>query len=75
MRERFGQRQGSHTMSPKKFQDLSRTFKDLFPNFPEPKITNRQQIFIATTCSELCLGLWFKENKLDKFCWKSQSLH
>ena len=29
--------QGSYTMSPKKFQDYSRTFKDLFFNFPGPK--------------------------------------
>ena len=26
MRERFGQRQGSHTMSPKKFQDFQGPF-------------------------------------------------
>ena len=46
----------------------SRTFQGLFLNIPGPKITNWQQIFIAMTCSELCLGLWLKENKLDKFC-------
>ena len=60
-------RQGSYTMSPKKIQDFSRTLNDLFLNFPGPKTTNRQQIFMATTCSELCLGLWLKENKLDKY--------
>ena len=32
--------QGPYTMSPKKIQDFSRTFKDIFPNFPGPKITN-----------------------------------
>ena len=36
---------------PKKFQEFSRTFKDLFHNFPGPKITNRQQNFKETTCS------------------------
>ena len=60
--------QCSYTMSIKKFQDFSRTFKDLFLNFPQSKITNRQQTFTATTCSELCLSLCFKENKSDKFC-------
>ena len=56
--------QGSYTTRAKKFQDFSRTFEDLFLNFPGLKITNRQQIFIATTCSELRLSLWLKENKL-----------
>ena len=46
--------QGSYTISPKEFQYFSSTFEDLFRNFPGPKITNQQQIFIATTCSELC---------------------
>ena len=66
--------QGSYTISQKKkknFKDFFKTFKDLFLNCPGPKITNWQQTFTATTCSELCFSLWLKENKLDKFCWKS----
>ena len=55
--------QGSYTMTLKKFQDFSRTFKDPFCNFPGPKITNWRQIFIETTHHE-----FYFMNKDSKRC-------
>ena len=52
---------------PKKIPGLFQDFLGPFSHFPGQKITNRQQIFIATTCSELSLALWLKENRPDKF--------
>ena len=56
------------TPTAKKIAGLFQDFQGPFSPFSRPKFTNRPQIFIATTCSELCLGTWLKGNNLDKFC-------